>query len=103
MSCRRKPLVLLYDLTPDFFSAGLRCIELSKHETLFWRYQRGKPKTYLATIEAIYYFLVEVYRATYTDIPYQGQYDNLLFFFKFMYEKIHSQYDTDLLKAYKDI
>ncbi|XP_050699840.1 tRNA-uridine aminocarboxypropyltransferase 1-like isoform X2 [Eriocheir sinensis] len=82
---------------------GLRCVELNKHETLFWRYQRGKPKTYLATIEAIYYFLVEVYKATNTDTSYQGQYDNLLFFFKFMYEKIHSQYDTDLLRAYKDL
>lgn len=81
---------------------GLRCVELDQHETLFWRYQRGKPKTYLATIEAIYYFLVEVHNATATT-PYHGEYDDLLFFFKFMYEKIHSQYDPDCLRAYKDL
>lgn len=32
---------------------------------------------------------------------YGGDYDNLLFFFQFMYHKIHSIYDHDTLKSYK--
>lgn len=32
---------------------------------------------------------------------YHGQYDNLLYFFKYMYDKIHSIYDHDQLQAYK--
>lgn len=33
--------------------------------------------------------------------PYNGQYDNLLFFFQHMYQLIHSFYDASELKAYK--
>lgn len=33
--------------------------------------------------------------------PYNGQYDNLLFFFTYMYDLIHSYYDHDKLKSYK--
>lgn len=32
---------------------------------------------------------------------YNGQYDNLLYFFKYMYEKIHSIYNHNKLQAYK--
>lgn len=32
---------------------------------------------------------------------YHGEYDNLLYFFKYMYDKIHSIYDHDQLQAYK--
>lgn len=32
---------------------------------------------------------------------YSGDYDNLLFFFQFMYHKIHSIYDHDKLRSYK--
>ena len=58
---------------------------LPSHTSVFWRHQRGKPDTYLATIEAIYYFLVEFYHLAYPDETYKGQYDNLLFFFKHTY------------------
>jgi hypothetical protein len=33
--------------------------------------------------------------------PYNGQYDNLLFFFSFMYDLIHRHYDHDKLLSYK--
>ena len=67
--------------------------------TIFWRYQKGKPKEYLATIEAIYYFLVDFHNIV-LKTGYQGEYDDLLFLFKFMYDKIHELYDHDSLRAY---
>ncbi|KAK8733199.1 hypothetical protein OTU49_006523 [Cherax quadricarinatus] len=79
---------------------GLQCVELTNRETLFWRYQRGKPHTYLATIEAVYYFLVDVHTNVLKS-EYANEYDDLLFFFKFMFEKIHSLYDKYSLRAYK--
>ncbi|XP_027227661.1 tRNA-uridine aminocarboxypropyltransferase 1 [Penaeus vannamei] len=81
---------------------GLQCVELTSRDTLFWRYQRGKPKTYLATIEAIYYFIIDVHTHVLKQ-EYHHEYDDLLFFFKYMFEKIHSIYDKDTLRAYKDV
>ncbi|CAH1775502.1 unnamed protein product [Owenia fusiformis] len=79
---------------------GLQCIELKSRETKFWRHQKDKPRTYLATIEAIYYFLLE-YHQSFVPSEYIGQYDDLLFFFVFMYGKIKELYDGGKqLKAY---
>ncbi|KAJ6664094.1 hypothetical protein lerEdw1_008309 [Lerista edwardsae] len=66
---------------------GLLQIELKSRKTCFWRHQKGKPDTYLSTIEAIYYFLVEYHKELLKE-KYEGQYDNLLFFFSFMYKLI---------------
>ncbi|NWH76000.1 DTWD1 protein, partial [Piaya cayana] len=66
---------------------GLLQIELKARKTCFWRHQKGKPDTYLSTIEAIYYFLVDYHREVLKE-NYKGQYDNLLFFFSFMYTLI---------------
>ncbi|KAL0601053.1 tRNA-uridine aminocarboxypropyltransferase 1 [Plecturocebus cupreus] len=66
---------------------GLLQVELKTRKTCFWRHQKGKPDTFLSTIEAVYYFLVDYH----TDIlkeKYRGQYDNLLFFYSFMYQLI---------------
>lgn len=68
-------------------------VELEPRQTMFWRHQKGKPREYLATIEAIYYFMVD-YHKVISEKPYNGEYDNLLFFFKFMYEKIHQLYSS---------
>uniref|UniRef100_UPI00358FFC7A tRNA-uridine aminocarboxypropyltransferase 1 isoform X1 n=1 Tax=Myxine glutinosa TaxID=7769 RepID=UPI00358FFC7A len=68
---------------------GLQCVELRKHETHFWRRQKGKPSTYLATIEALYYFLEE-YEQLVLARPPTGSYDNLLFFYSYMYGLVHS-------------
>ncbi|XP_040426016.1 tRNA-uridine aminocarboxypropyltransferase 1 isoform X1 [Cygnus olor] len=66
---------------------GLLQIELKTRKTCFWRHQKGKPDTYLSTIEAIYYFFVDYHQEVLKE-NYKGQYDNLLFFFSFMYSLI---------------
>lgn len=63
-------------------------VSIDDRQTTFWRYQTGKPEQCLATIEAIYYFTVD-YHTKVLGLPYEGQYDQLLFLYKFMYEKIH--------------
>lgn len=94
----------------------------------FWRHQKGSPRWYLATIEAIHQFLVEIhlhcwglnpqytgiyncftektveqFKLLYSDSneAYNGQYDNLLYFFRHMYELIHNYYQHEELYAYK--
>lgn len=62
---------------------GLVQVELTTRKTCFWRHQKGKPDTYLSTIEAIYYFLKD-YHVHILKKDYKGEYDNLLFFFSFM-------------------
>ncbi|KAK2582802.1 hypothetical protein KPH14_005060 [Odynerus spinipes] len=110
----------------------LRCVVLKSRMSQFWRHQKKSPRWYLATIEAVHQFLVELhtcafdilecaYRdnqsveeeeaalmttgqnnsAFYSNKKYDGRYDNLLYFFKYMYEKIHTIYDHDKLWAYK--
>ena len=81
--------------------SDLRKVELSAQETKFWRHQAEKPRTYLATIEAIYYFAREIFELVETR-SYEGQYDNLLFYFCFMYSQIRKAYNNGKsLKAYK--
>jgi len=76
-------------------------VELKSEKTKFWRHQKDIPDTYLSTVEAIYYFLRE-FHEHFVKEPYEGSYDNLLFFFTFMYKKIRHMYDGgEHLKAYK--
>ena len=77
----------------------LKTVQIDDRETVFWRYQTGKSKEHLATIEAIYYFLVD-YHVKVLLKPYNGEYDQLLFLYKFMYEKIHELYDRSKLRSY---
>lgn len=118
----------------------LKSVVLQNRISQFWRHQHGSPRWYLATIEAIHQFLIEVHinvwgldesygcletleistefippnkifkSTTTTSVcdktnnlkrPYNGQYDNLLFFFMYMYDLIHTHYDHGDLKAYK--
>lgn len=112
----------------------LKQVVLQNRASQFWRHQKGSPRWYLATIEAIHQFLLEIhvnawglgrsYKGlinldvcpefykyveekddTYDQMsktgPYNGQYDNLLFFFTNMYELIHKHYDHNELKSYK--
>lgn len=99
----------------------------------FWRHQKGSPRWYLATIEAIHQFLLEVHvnawglnksykglanleiaegfyktarivdaaDSTEPEAPYNGQYDNLMYFFANMYDLIHKYYDHNELKSYR--
>lgn len=122
----------LYNETHNF--VGLRCVVLKSRISQFWRNQKNCPRWYLATIEAIHQFLVELHTCAFgaienyadlddftvnrkqdfvipdeeylkiylqTDLRYNGQYDNLLYFFKYMYDKIHTMYDHNKLLAYR--
>ncbi|XP_033732980.1 DTW domain-containing protein 1-like isoform X1 [Pecten maximus] len=80
---------------------GLACIELKTRHSNFWRHQKDIPSTYLSTIEAIYYFLRDYHDVFVARDEYDGRYDNLLFFFTFMYSKIRNMYNGGKnLKAY---
>ncbi|XP_053573428.1 tRNA-uridine aminocarboxypropyltransferase 1 [Bombina bombina] len=66
---------------------GLVKVELTDRKTCFWRHQKGSPDTYLSTIEAIYYFAID-YHTQILKEDYNGEYDNLLFFYSFMHRLI---------------
>nr|CAD7599905.1 unnamed protein product [Timema genevievae] len=80
---------------------ALPCVVLESRVSQFWRHQKNSPRWYLATVEAVYQLLVELHTATTKDEEYQGQYDNLLFLFHYMYSKIHDLYKHEDLQAYK--
>uniref|UniRef100_A0A069DYE1 tRNA-uridine aminocarboxypropyltransferase 1 n=1 Tax=Panstrongylus megistus TaxID=65343 RepID=A0A069DYE1_9HEMI len=108
----------------------LPCVIIKKRITQFWRHQNGVPRWHLSTIEAIHQFFVEydiimekignelALKEKRKDLydhndsnnlkidntneaPHSGKFDDLLFFFRFMYDKIHSLYDHSSLKSYK--
>ncbi|KAF7666624.1 hypothetical protein LDENG_00099250 [Lucifuga dentata] len=62
-------------------------VELKMRKTCFWRHQKGKPDTYLSTIEAIYYFLKDYHEHCLAQ-EYSGEYDNLLFFYAYLHSVI---------------
>ena len=100
---RRIASVLLHCFQTIFvlFFVGLTCVELKTRKTKFWRHQDDVPDTYLSTVEAIYYFMRE-FHETFMNTNYKGEYDNILFFFTFMYRKIRTIYDGgNELRAYK--
>lgn len=63
-------------------------VELKTRKTCFWRRQKGKPDTYLATIEAIYYFLKDFHEQCLAQ-EYSGEYDNLLFFYSYLHSVVN--------------
>nr|XP_023014124.1 DTW domain-containing protein 1 [Leptinotarsa decemlineata] len=104
------------------------CVVIQNRISQFWRHQKGSPRWYLSTIEAIHQFLIEVHlhcwglNPNYSGIKncvtekclshfeglyssesqaYNGQYDNLLYFFHHMYDLIHKYYQHKDLYAYK--
>lgn len=78
---------------------GLRCVQLREYETRFWRYQRGKPRTHLATVEAVYYFVRELHESRHGG--YAGELDDLLFFFDHFYRTVFRNKAAGTLWAYK--
>jgi hypothetical protein len=77
---------------------ALRKVRIPPHETLFWRFQK-LDKSYLATIEAIYWLFVE-YHNSYESTEYDGRYDNLLFYFKLNYDIIQAHYKNNPQKKF---
>lgn len=67
---------------------GLPCVVLEGGSSAFWRPQRGKPSSWLATAEAVHLTVTRLLRLQ----GCQGDVDDLLFFFKFFYTKIRSRY-----------
>lgn len=62
-------------------------VELKMRKTCFWRHQKGKPDTYLATIEAIYHFLKDFHEHCLAQ-EYNGEYDNILFFYSYLHSVV---------------
>lgn len=67
-------------------------VTIAPRKTHFWRFQ-AVDDFHLATIEAIYYLYRE-YGQTY-QAPYDGSYDNLLFYYKFFYNLIQNRYQKE--------
>ncbi|KAM3966545.1 tRNA-uridine aminocarboxypropyltransferase 1 [Aphomia sociella] len=99
-------------------------VVLQNRPSQFWRHQKGSPRWYLSTIEALHQLLLELHLSAWGRSeqykshltmqypvhsfhdhpqckPYNGQYDNLLYFFKYMYEKLHTLYKHEDLLSYK--
>ncbi|CAD5119248.1 unnamed protein product [Dimorphilus gyrociliatus] len=77
---------------------NLARVRIPDKKTLFWRPQKGKPDTFLATIESIYYFVKEfskVYRFNDEDTNL----DDILYFFMFFCEQIKDKSSFSNLKA----
>nr|XP_023995857.1 DTW domain-containing protein 1-like [Salvelinus alpinus] len=68
-------------------------VELKTRKTCFWRHQKGSPDTYLATIEAVYYFLKD-YQELCLRQEYTGQYDNLMYFYCYLHTLINKAKTT---------
>ncbi|XP_065897238.1 tRNA-uridine aminocarboxypropyltransferase 1-like [Dysidea avara] len=66
--------------------SDLVCVQLKDAVTCFWRTQ-WESKHYLATIEAVYYFVKEYHDHSSTQ-AYDGEYDNLLYYFAYQYNVV---------------
>ncbi|VDM36564.1 unnamed protein product [Toxocara canis] len=65
----------------------LPAVTLRSYRTQYWRPQKGYSHEHLATIEAIYYALREAFEASTTQ-SYEGQFDDLLFWFFYFRSKV---------------
>lgn len=84
---------ILPSILKSIFDTALQCVVLRTRKSLFWRYQLGKPDSYLATIEAIYDALVNLEELRVEDgANYDGRYDDMLFFFRYFYDKMNNLY-----------
>ena len=72
--------------------SGLRHVKIQTAKTAFWRYQRH-GQDHLATVEALYWFMREVYEAR-EHTAYTGQFDDLLWYFAFNYAIIQQHYNS---------
>ncbi|KAI8645598.1 DTW domain-containing protein [Parasitella parasitica] len=66
-------------------------VTVAPRKTYFWRFQ-NVTNEHLATIEATYYLYRE-FGETF-EAPYSGQYDNLLYYYKFFYNLIQNSYQS---------
>jgi len=79
--------------TPIYDHPQLRALprcKIRNRDTLYWRFQE-KSREHLATIEAIYYGVLDCWRARNRGKPYRGQFDDLLLLFAQNHRKIKSR------------
>ncbi|KAJ1964781.1 hypothetical protein IWQ62_002837 [Dispira parvispora] len=82
-------------------------VTIQPRATRFWRYQQFSDN-HLATIEAIYFFYREYYDAYLRfksssgtqPNKYSGQYDDLMFYYKYFYNLIQRTYQANPTKLY---
>lgn len=75
--------------------AELPAVHLKNYATLFWRYQTGLPRHYLATIEAICFFFREHSAANGSNHSKAGapnNADNLLWLFVYNLDRVQRYY-----------
>ncbi|KAJ2478837.1 hypothetical protein EV174_004189 [Coemansia sp. RSA 2320] len=69
-------------------------VTVNPRRTRFWRYQSFDER-YMATIEAIYFLYRDSVRGM-----YNGEYDALMYFFKYFYDFIQSEYAATPEKSF---
>ncbi|ORC92314.1 DTW domain-containing protein [Trypanosoma theileri] len=79
-------------------------VRIKSQTSLFWRFQNNDP-SYLATVEAIYYFLREFIthknqRSGEGPPFYHGEVDDLLFYYINQYIAVQQRYSHDSTKQY---
>jgi DTW domain-containing protein YfiP len=65
----------------------------STNQTIFWRHQRIGREC-LATCEATYVFFRELFDACTPDTPYDGRYDDLLYYYVYIHTVVNDHYRT---------
>eukprot|EP01065_Artemidia_motanka_P037874 TRINITY_DN46777_c0_g1_i1.p1 TRINITY_DN46777_c0_g1~~TRINITY_DN46777_c0_g1_i1.p1 ORF type:complete len:357 (+),score=94.33 TRINITY_DN46777_c0_g1_i1:63-1073(+) len=68
-------------------------VQLNEYRTMFWRFQNTGDERFLATVEAIYYFVRDFSVAR--GRPYSGEFDDLLYFYVHQYACIQNRYKTE--------
>ena len=75
-----------YSIFRDERVSHLKTVKLGDLQTVYWRHNQDMPFTYLATIEAIFSFFKITHELL--NGSYEGQYDNLLYFFSYFYKMV---------------
>lgn len=65
-------------------------LALEGRRTRYWRPQYNEPEGNLATVEAVYYFCLD-YDKWKKSEPYDGRYDDLLYFFEYFRLKVECE------------
>ncbi|XP_063717155.1 tRNA-uridine aminocarboxypropyltransferase 1-like [Symsagittifera roscoffensis] len=103
----------IHDFLDDFRIKSAKSVRFVKlveiYETTFWRPQGKLPKSYLATIEALFYFMKELQLefAKFTAAKClsnedEHKFDNLLFFYDFMLKCVTGRGSNPLASSPKD-
>lgn len=113
LQCFQSNLCISSYVFSFFHFQGLPAVVIDSEKTRFWRSNCDRPSHFLSTIEAIYYFCLQLHNfmadlaSEHPELimaesdaqlllrqfpPYDGQFDNLLFFFKHTYQRIKKLY-----------